>query len=57
MSNLPNDVLIGGNHLANALISLNCMPDKQVDYDSVLVKFGQPCADIWVCWKAIMDHR
>ncbi len=52
---LIEDILISGNHLANSLIAAKCMPDLQADYHSVLTTFGQPCADMWVAWKAIMD--
>lgn len=50
-------ILIGGNHLASALVGLGCMPDKLADYFSVLRVHGQPCADMWACWKAIMTER
>jgi hypothetical protein len=53
-------VLIGGNHLANALIGIigGNLPDyRRVDFSTVLEKFGQPAADMWVAWVAIMDLR
>ena len=50
-------ILIGGNHLASSLIAANCFPSEQRSYEQVLADFGQPCADMWICWKAIMDAR
>lgn len=52
---LTDDILIGGNHLASALIGYKCFPDLQGSYDTVLATFGQPCADMWVAWRAIMN--
>lgn len=57
MPNKFDAILTGGNHLANSLITANCWPDKQRDYWQVLDDFGQPCADMWIAWKAIMDAR
>ena len=54
---LPKSILIGGNHLANQLIAHGCMPSGQKDYHQVLQDFGELCADMWICWKAIMDNR
>ena len=54
---LPRDVLIGGNHLANYLIGKNCMPDEWKSYGDVLRAFGGDVADVWACWRAIMNHR
>lgn len=50
-------LLIAGNHLANALIGLGVFPSEQESYDQVLSDFGHLRADIWVAWKAIMDYR
>lgn len=50
-------IFVGGNHLANSLIHAKCFPAEQRSYEQVLTDFGQPCADMWVCWKAIMDLR
>lgn len=48
---------IGGNHLASALINAGCHPSqcRAWSYDAVLERWGQPVADMWVAWKAIMD--
>ncbi len=50
---------IGGNHLASALITAGCHPSqcREWSYDAVLERWGQPIADMWVAWKAIMDLR
>ena len=52
-------MLIGGNHLANALIALRVMPSdyRYANYDDVLGACGQPATDMWVAWKAAMDLR
>ena len=52
-----DDILTGGNHLASSLIAANCFPAEQRSYEQVLRDFGQPCADMWIAWKAIMDAR
>lgn len=57
MSSKLNAILTGGNHLASSLVAAKCFPDEQHDYWQVLSDFGQPCADMWICWKAIMDAR
>lgn len=51
-------VMTGGNHLASQLLR-ECDPAqyRRADYDTVLHERGQPYADIWVAWKAIMDLR
>lgn len=54
-ASLIEDILIGANHLASSLLAAKCYPDLQADYHSVLSTFGQPCADMWIAWKAIMD--
>ena len=54
---LPRDILIGGNHLANQLIAHDCMPADQINYGQVLHEYGELVADMWICWKAIMDNR
>lgn len=53
------DVMIGGNHLANALLSLKIDPAalRKSTFDAVLETHGQPAADMWVAWKALMDWR
>lgn len=48
------DVLIGGNHLANLLAIAKCTAGIDEEYDDVLHDYGQPVADVWVAWKAIM---
>jgi hypothetical protein len=50
-------ILVGGNHLANMLIGHYCYPDQQTSYEQVLRDFGPDCADVWICWKAIMDWK
>lgn len=57
MPNKYDDILTGGNHLASSLIHAGCFPDEQRSYDQVLADFGQPCADMWIAWKAIIDAR
>jgi len=52
------NVLIGGNHLASALLGIaDPAPYRNADYYTVLEKHGQPYADMWVAWKAIMNFR
>lgn len=53
------DVLIGGNHLASALISLNVDPAqlRESTYQAVAKEHGPLAADMWAAWKAIMDLR
>lgn len=51
-------VFTGGNHLASALYMLgmtNPAVWRAYDYDTILQAFNQPCADVLVAWKAIMD--
>ncbi len=52
-------ILIGGNHLASALLTAGMNPPdwRTSTYDAVLERFALPTADIWVAWKAIMDWR
>lgn len=57
MPNKLDAIIMGGNHLASSLIAANCFPSEQRSYDQVLRDFGQPCADMWVAWKAIVDAR
>lgn len=52
--------MIGGNHLANALIGIvggNLPEYRGTSFEIMLHRFGQPAADMWVAWKAIMDLR
>lgn len=57
MSSKFDAILTGGNHLASSLINAGCFPAEQQNYEQVLKDFRQPCADMWVAWKAIMDAR
>lgn len=61
MPEMPKEfknVLIGGNHLASALIGIaDPAQYRRSDYYTVLGKHGQPYADMWVAWKAIMNFR
>ena len=52
-------ILIGGNHLASALLAKGIFPasERKTSYDEFLRRYGQPWADIFVAWKAIMDVR
>ena len=50
-------ILIGGNHLASALVSLKCFPSEQQNYEQVFEDFGQPCADMYEAWKRMMAYR
>ncbi len=53
-------VMIGGNHLASALIGIvgGNLPDYRESTFAVMrEKFGESAADMWVAWKAIMDYR
>jgi hypothetical protein len=58
-------VMIGGNHLASALIGYVSQAPwhdalaklRDWTYGAILERFGQPVADMWVAWKAIMDLR
>jgi hypothetical protein len=52
---LIQNILVGGNHLASALLAFGCSPADQKNYDSVLAASGQPAADMWIAWRAIMD--
>ncbi len=55
---VPESVLIGGNHLASLLIGWGLpIEDKDASYWDVLEKRGQPYADVWACWSAIMRER
>jgi hypothetical protein len=55
---VPHEILIGGNHLATILIGYGLPVEGQDStYEEVLNKRGQPYADIWVCWSAIMRCR
>jgi hypothetical protein len=49
-------ILIGGNHLASAIMAVRD-PATLTTYDEALAKVGQPFADLWVAWRAIMDAR
>lgn len=51
-------ILVGGNHLASVLCAIAIPPTAiHGGYDEALERFGQPYADIWICWKAIMDAK
>ena len=50
-------VLIGGNHLASMLINSGCDPGQFQSFNEVQEKFGIGIADVWICWKAIMEFR
>ena len=58
-------VMIGGNHLANALLRYiggqpwhdDLAALREWEFADVLERYGQPVADMWVAWKAIMDLR
>jgi hypothetical protein len=52
-----HNVLVGGNHLADYLISAGCIPSNYRSEDEVRQHHGISLADIWVAWKAIMDAR
>lgn len=49
------DVLMGGNHLANALLSHGIDPLAVGNYDNALHTYAELWADIWVCWRKIMN--
>jgi len=51
---LIKDVLVAGNHLATLLATAKCDADAEEKYDDVLHDYGQPVADVWVAWAAIM---
>ena len=59
LSEYERDVLIGGNHLANCLLLSGMDPasERHSTYGEVLTKYGQPSADIWAGWRAIMNWR
>ena len=52
-------VLIGGNHLANAMLSFGLDPAtlRGSNYESVHCQYGMLTADIWAAWHAIMEWR
>lgn len=58
-----NQIGIGGNHLASALIHLlgtgeDTFPPYQTDYTTALNIIGDPIKyDLWVCWAVIMRQR
>jgi len=56
---LPKEIGIGGNHLASAMLSEGIYPaaERHTSYDDFLERYGQPWADIFIAWKAIMDWR
>lgn len=56
---LPKDIGIAGNHLASVLLSEGIYPgsERHTSYDDFLKRYGQPWADIFIAWKAIMDWR
>lgn len=49
-------VLVGGNHLASAMLS-ECPPTNFKNYEQALKAQGQPYADMWAAWSAIMHVR
>lgn len=53
---LEKNVLIGGNHLASALMFI-ADPLRVGNYDEALELHGQPYADMWIAWKRIMEWR
>lgn len=53
-------VLVGGNHLANAMYVLKAPPGWQdiKSFDEALEMLGGGVAyDVWVAWRAIMDLK
>ena len=52
-------VMVGGNHLADVLISLgvDVASWRHSEYEEVRREHGQTAADVWVAWRAIMDWR
>lgn len=54
---LPKTILTGANHLAIYMVNRHPPITLNSTYEQVLADHGQPYADIWVCWKAIMDAR
>jgi len=49
-------ILIGGNHLASSLIGIE-MPNNFTNYEDALKTHGQPYADMWIAWDAIIKAR
>lgn len=49
-------LMIAGNHLASALVG-TCIPSECNSYQDALQAHGQPYADMWIAWRAIMDIR
>ena len=45
-------VLIGGNHLANVLLSNGIMPDDIGGAEEIE---SNDMRDVWIAWRAIMD--
>ncbi len=52
LKSLTDDVLIGGNHLANMLIKNNIMPAEIGGPDEV---DDADLRDVWLAWRAIMN--
>lgn len=58
LSSIPESILRAGNNLANVLLGYELpIEDKNADYWKVLERRGQPYADVWACWSAIMRER
>lgn len=51
------EILILGNHVANALIGMGGLPNDYKTYTEALEARGQPYADFWCAWSAIMEAR
>ena len=57
-----NDIMVGGNHLANFLIgklgpSFSADFPPSADAAKVAGKMPSDVFDVWVCWAAIMRAR
>lgn len=50
-------LMVSGNHLASAMISIGWTPDSFITYQGALACAGQPYADMWMAWKEIMNIR
>lgn len=53
------DVMTGGNHLASHLIDIGKgkMPNDYASYGEARRIHGIEYADVWICWRKIMDAR
>ena len=56
---LLDAVLIGGNHLASSLLNAGIDPVQHWDrsYHAIAACYGQPIADMFVAWRAIINLR